>query len=108
MSGIAKRPDRPFERPTKRVLIIDDEEDIRTTLRMTLGYEGYEVDAAGSGPQGLAAATDTPPDLIFLDVKMPDMDGLEVLEKLKAQGVAAGSAAGARAASPRRLAQSTP
>jgi len=72
-----------------RVLIIDDEEDIRTSLRMILSYEGYDVELAASGPAGLEAARATPCDLVFLDVKMPGMDGLEALEKLKAQGSAA-------------------
>ena len=66
-----------------RILVIDDEPAIRDTMRMILEYEGHEVVAAGSGPEGIAAAEREPPDLVFLDVKMPGMDGLEVLSRLR-------------------------
>ena len=65
-----------------RILVVDDEEPIRKTLRMALEYEGYEVAEASSGQEGLALIEREPPDLVFLDIKMPGMDGLEVLEKL--------------------------
>ena len=68
-----------------RVLVIDDEPAIRDTLRMILEYEGHEVVLAGSGQEGLALAEREPPDLVFLDIKMPGMDGLEVLTRLRAQ-----------------------
>jgi two-component system nitrogen regulation response regulator NtrX len=66
-----------------RVLVIDDEPAIRDTMRMILEYEGHEVLLAGSGPEGLALAERESPDLVFLDIKMPGLDGLEVLSRLR-------------------------
>ena len=66
-----------------RVLIVDDEEAVRSSLRMIFEFEGYEVVQAASGPVGLKLAEQEQPDLVFLDIKMPQMDGLEVLKKLK-------------------------
>src|SRR3954464_8810841 len=67
-----------------RILIIDDEAEIRKSLRMILEYEGYEVLEATGGAEGLSMAERETPDLVFLDVKMPGMDGLEVLQRLQA------------------------
>src|SRR5712671_3710631 len=67
-----------------RILIIDDEAAIRDSLRMTLEYEGYDVLAAATGQEGLALAERETPDLVVLDVKMPGMDGIEVLDRLRA------------------------
>ena len=66
-----------------RVLVIDDEPAIRDSLRMILEYERYEVAGASNGPEGLVMAQSQRPDLVVLDVKMPGMDGLEVLRKLR-------------------------
>jgi two-component system nitrogen regulation response regulator NtrX len=65
-----------------RILVVDDEEPIRKTLRMALEYEGYDVSEASSGQEAIALIEREPADLVFLDIKMPGMDGLEVLEKL--------------------------
>jgi two-component system nitrogen regulation response regulator NtrX len=70
-----------------RVLVVDDETGIREAIRMTLEYEGYRVDEARSGNDGLEKATKTPYDAILLDIKMPVLDGMEVLENLKDQKV---------------------
>ena len=67
-----------------RILVIDDEAGIRDSMRMILEYEGYECLLAATGPEGLAMVEREPPDLVFLDIKMPAMDGIEVLERLKA------------------------
>src|SRR5215217_4412685 len=67
-----------------RILVIDDEAEIRRSVRMILEYEGYDVIEAASGPEGLTMAERETPDLVFLDVKMPGMDGLEVLQRIKA------------------------
>jgi two-component system, NtrC family, nitrogen regulation response regulator NtrX len=67
-----------------RILVIDDEAEIRRSVRMILEYEGYDVLEASTGPEGVALAEKESPDLIFLDVKMPGMDGLEVLQRIKA------------------------
>src|SRR3954447_24484106 len=69
--------------PKSRVLVIDDEAAIRDSLRMTLEYEGYEFIGAATGHEGLALAERDAPDLVLLDVKMPGMDGIEVLERLR-------------------------
>ena len=66
-----------------RILVIDDEAAIRDTMRMILEYEGYECLTAGSGAEGLTAAERESPDLVFLDIKMPGMDGLETLSRLR-------------------------
>ena len=70
----------------KTVLVIDDEIAIRETLEQILSYEGYEVKKAGSGAEGLALVASASPDVILLDVKMPGMDGFEVLDRLAADG----------------------
>ncbi len=67
-----------------RILVIDDEAAIRDSLRMILEYEGYEFLGAATGQDGLAVAEREAPDLVFLDIKMPGMDGLEVLQRLRA------------------------
>ncbi len=68
-----------------RILIVDDEEAVRSSLRMIFEYEGYEVVLAANGAAGLKMAAQDAPDLVFLDIKMPQMDGLEVLKRLKAE-----------------------
>lgn len=67
-----------------RILVIDDDASVTDFLRRGLSYEGYEVRVASSGRQGLDVARDDLPDLVVLDVMMPDMDGLEVCRRLKA------------------------
>jgi len=69
--------------PKPRILVIDDEAPIRDSLKMTLEYEGYDVIGAATGQEGLALAEREAPDLVLLDVKMPGMDGIEVLERLR-------------------------
>src|SRR6266568_1929452 len=70
-----------------RILVVDDETAIREAIRMTLEYEGYRIDEARSGQEGIDKATKTPYDAILLDIKMPVLDGIEVLENLKEQKV---------------------
>ncbi len=67
-----------------RVLVIDDEPAIRDALRLILEYDHYDVTCAASGPDGLSRVQDERPDVVMLDVKMPGMDGLEVLRTLRA------------------------
>lgn len=67
-----------------RILIIDDEKNIRTTLARGLDLEGFTVEGADAGLSGLAAIAANPPDLVLLDLKLPDIDGLTVLERLRA------------------------
>ncbi len=66
-----------------RLLIVDDERSIRDALGQVFEYEGHEVRGASDGPEALEAAARGRFDVIFLDVKMPGMDGLEVLERLR-------------------------
>ncbi len=66
-----------------RILVIDDEAAIRDSMRMILDYEGYEVMMAATGEEGIALVEREAPDLVFLDIKMPGMDGLEVLQRLR-------------------------
>lgn len=70
--------------PKFRILVIDDELAIRNSLRMTLEYEGYDVIGAATGQEGIALFEREAPDLVLLDVKMPGMDGIEVLDRLHA------------------------
>src|SRR3954467_4230991 len=74
--------------PKSRILVIDDEAPIRDSLKMTLEYEGYEFVGAATGQEGLALVERESPDLVLLDVKMPGMDGLEVLDRLRAMNEA--------------------
>ncbi|HEY8551569.1 MAG TPA: response regulator, partial [Vicinamibacterales bacterium] len=68
-----------------RILVIDDEAGIRDSMRMILEYEGYECLTAATGQDGLAIVEREPLDLVFLDIKMPVMDGIEVLERIRAR-----------------------
>jgi two-component system, NtrC family, nitrogen regulation response regulator NtrX len=67
-----------------RILLIDDDAGIRESMRMPLEYEGYEYSSAASAEDGLAAIQRESPDIVFMDIKMPGMDGLEALTKIKA------------------------
>jgi two-component system, NtrC family, nitrogen regulation response regulator NtrX len=66
-----------------RILVVDDEAEIRRSVRMILEYEGYDVQEASSGPEALALVEREPPDLMFLDIKMGGLDGLETLQKIR-------------------------
>ena len=66
-----------------RILVVDDEEGIRKILRQVLEYEGHEVRVAAGGGEALQSYTETRPDLVFMDVKMARMDGLEALDRIR-------------------------
>ena len=68
-----------------KILVIDDERSIRNTLKDILGFEGYAVDVAENGILGLELVKSTDFDIILCDIKMPQMDGIEVLEKILEQ-----------------------
>src|SRR5687767_7388438 len=70
-----------------RILVVDDETGIREAIKMTLEYEGYKVDEARSGSEGLDKASRVPYDAILLDIKMPVLDGIEVLDNLEEQKI---------------------
>jgi len=68
--------------PKPRILVIDDDAGIREQMKMTLGYDGYDVSVAATGEEGLSHVEREAPDLVLLDIKMPGMDGNEVLTRL--------------------------
>jgi len=70
-----------------KILIIDDEKSIRRALREILEYEKYEIEEAEDGPSGLEKLRANPYDLVFCDIKMPKMDGLELLEKVQSEDI---------------------
>ena len=74
---------RPDGSPV-RVLVVDDEVNIAELLTMALRYDGWDVRSAGSGTEAIRAARDFSPDVVLLDVMLPDIDGLEVLRRLRA------------------------
>ncbi len=65
------------------ILIIDDEKSIRKTLSEILSYEGYKIDEAGDGEEGLKKFSDKPYDVVLCDIKMPKLDGIEFLDRSK-------------------------
>jgi len=67
----------------QKILIVDDEPDIREFIEYNLVKEGYEVETAENGEKGLQKAKSFFPDLILLDIMMPDMDGIEVCSELR-------------------------
>jgi DNA-binding response OmpR family regulator len=66
-----------------RILVIDDKADLALTLRMQLERHGHEVITADNGRRGLRTFFEMRPDLVVLDVKMPDLDGWQTLERLR-------------------------
>lgn len=70
----------------ERILIIEDDEGIVRVLRRALSYEGYTVDTALDGENGLYIARDHHPDLVILDLMLPGMDGIEVCQRLRSGG----------------------
>ena len=70
-----------------RVLVVDDEPSIVDAVATSLRYEGFTVDEAMTGRKALAQAQEDPPDLVILDVMLPDLDGLEVTRRLRQDGV---------------------
>ncbi|HEX3552118.1 MAG TPA: sigma-54 dependent transcriptional regulator [Thermoanaerobaculia bacterium] len=77
---------RPGDSYRASILVVDDEAAIRDSLHMILEYEGYRVEEAGNGSQALSKVAERAPDAIVLDIKMPEMDGLELLKALRERG----------------------
>jgi two-component system, OmpR family, response regulator len=73
-------------RPAVRVLVVDDEENISFLLSSALRHSGFEVATAGSGRDALAAVRSFAPDLVVLDVMLPDLDGFEVCRRMRFEG----------------------
>ena len=68
---------------TETILVVDDEQDLTDMLRYSLEQDGYTVHTASDGIEGLARAEELRPDLVILDVLMPQMDGLEVCKRMR-------------------------
>ncbi len=73
--------------PAPRVLVTDDEDNIRFLLDAALRHFGFDVVLAANGREALGAVADEKPDLIVLDVMLPDLDGFEVCRRLRADGI---------------------
>ncbi|MFC4553813.1 response regulator transcription factor [Georgenia faecalis] len=69
-----------------RLLVVDDEPNIRELLSTSLRFAGFDVEVAADGASALRAALDNPPDLVILDVMLPDMDGFTVTRRLREKG----------------------
>ena len=70
-----------------RILVVDDERNIQLTLSRALSMEGYTVEVAGGGNEALERIAATPVDLVVMDVRMPDLDGIEATRRLRASGL---------------------
>ena len=71
----------------RQVLVVDDEASIVDAVATALRYEGFDVREAATGRAALSAAQEDPPDLVVLDVMLPDLDGIEVTRRLRADGI---------------------
>ncbi len=72
----------------KKILIVDDEDTIRTLVRHELEHNGFEIHDVPSGPAALSYLADNEVDLVILDIKMPDMGGLDVLQRIREDDLA--------------------
>jgi CheY-like chemotaxis protein len=80
----------PSSLPSRRVLVVDDNLDAAESLAMLLKVEGHETRTAHDGPSALEAAEAFRPEVVFLDIGLPRMDGYEVARRLRAQPSSAG------------------
>lgn len=70
----------------QKILVVEDEEDFRALLSGLLSKEGYAVATAENGEEGIAAYKREAPDLVILDVQLPDMEGFEICRRIRAEG----------------------
>jgi two-component system, OmpR family, response regulator len=75
------------DEPATRILVVDDEPSITDAVGTALRYEGFDVRSESTGRGALAAANEFRPDLIVLDIMLPDLDGLEVTRRLRSDGI---------------------
>lgn len=68
----------------QRILVIDDDPAVTSVLKRGLAYEGFAAESAASGTEGLAKLRERPTDLVILDIMMPGLDGLDVLQRIRA------------------------
>src|SRR6478609_732663 len=73
-----------------RLLVVDDEPSLQDIVATSMRFLGYQVAVASTGREAVRVATDSHPDLIILDVMLPDFDGLEVMKRVRSAGVDAG------------------
>ena len=78
MEVVMKQPD-----PVKRILVVEDNEDVRKIVTVYLGSNGYEILEAADGLEGLKMAQEERPDIILFDVLLPRLDGIEALKRLR-------------------------
>ncbi|MBI1802961.1 MAG: response regulator [Ignavibacteriae bacterium] len=71
-----------------KLLVVDDEDGLRTLLKSELEFDGFDVDEADGGIIALETMKNKTYDVVILDIRMPDMDGLQVLRRLKAEKLA--------------------
>lgn len=85
-SGIAQQPAEQASAPI-RVLVVDDDPEIREILGRFLSGRGYQVDTATDGKEGLELIRQKPPDVVFLDMELPELSGLDVLRKMLVKNI---------------------
>ncbi|MDK1029377.1 MAG: response regulator [Anaerolineae bacterium] len=73
------------DKELKNILCIEDEQEMIDLIRLILGRRGFEVTGAAGGKEGLEKLQENPPDLVLLDLMMPDIDGWEVYQQMKAE-----------------------
>src|SRR5437660_69441 len=83
MSSLPSLPEAMAASREPRVLVVDDEEHITELVAMGLGYNGFDVERASTGREALAAIDSRKPDLIVLDVMLPDLDGFELTRRIR-------------------------
>ncbi len=68
-----------------RILIVDDEDNVRRMLATAFSLQGHETHCASNGQAALQHFADTPPDVVLMDIRMPEMNGIEALKVMRAQ-----------------------
>jgi two-component system alkaline phosphatase synthesis response regulator PhoP len=86
MTAVAYAP-RPVERSMTSILVVEDQHDLARGLKANLEVEGYEVDVAHTGEDALRAIAAAPPALVLLDLMLPDLEGYDVLARLRRDGL---------------------
>ena len=72
-----------MDKPVKRVIYFEDDKDMVELVRIILGREGYQIEGIAEGQAGIEAVQQSSPDIVLLDLMLPDMDGWEIFRQLK-------------------------